>query len=215
MKPIYLTLSSQERKVPCGSSRLLGNPDLPEDVPYPMYIDSDGDEYPYSFVCQINLEEVAPYDTENLLPHNGLLLFFAKIDRYLGYDSDEESISGSISENDDVRVMYITDCDNLVEKILVDDDDLPIAPREYHVSFGLKLPHLADEHALFAPPTHREWETWDKPFEDWIILFQTDSMEDENFSLNFVDVGVLDFLISPMALRDRDFTDVRGIVLST
>lgn len=215
MKPIYLTLSSQERKVPCGSSRFLGNPDLPEDVPYPMYIDSDGDEYPYSFVCQINLEEIAPYDKENLLPHKGLLLFFAKIDRYLGYDSDEESISGSISENDDVKVMYITDCDNLVEKILVDDDDLPIAPREYHVSFGLKLPHLADEHALFTPPTHREWETWDKPFEDWIILFQTDSMEDENFSLNFVDVGVLDFLISPMALRDRDFSDVRGIVLST
>ena len=53
------------------------------------------------------------------------------------------------------------------------------------------------------------------PFEDWVILLQIDSFEGKDFVLNFMDFGVLDFLISPKALEASDFSDVRGIVLST
>ncbi len=53
------------------------------------------------------------------------------------------------------------------------------------------------------------------PFEDWVILLQIDSFEGKDFVLNFMDFGVLDFLISPKAQEASDFSDVRGIVLST
>ncbi len=53
------------------------------------------------------------------------------------------------------------------------------------------------------------------PFEDWVILLQIDSFEGKYFVLNFMDFGVLDFLISPKAQEAYDFSDVRGIVLST
>lgn len=54
MKPIYLKLSVPTDKLATGSSRFWGNPDLPEDFDYPSYIDEDGEEYDYDFVCQIN-----------------------------------------------------------------------------------------------------------------------------------------------------------------
>lgn len=182
---------------------------------YPVYIDGDGDEYPYQFVCQINLDDVAPYDTERLMPGSGLLLFFAKIDRYLGYYEATDSIGGAISPTDAVRVIYLPECDNMVEKVLVDDDDVPISPRERQICFSSSLPEFEDEHALLAYPTHREWEEWDAPYEDYIILLQVDSFSGDDFMLNFMDCGVFDFLISPADLRARSFDNVRAIVLST
>ena len=47
------------------------------------------------------------------------------------------------------------------------------------------------------------------------ILLQVDSFAGMDFNLNFMDCGVLDFLIAPEALWARDFSSVRAIVLST
>lgn len=215
MDPIYIRLSDSSTKLSCGASRFWGNPDLPAEMSYPMYVDEDGDEYPYQFVCQINLGDVAPYDLGHLLPESGLLLFFARIDRYLGYYDDTGSIGGTISPADAVKVVYLPECNDLVEKVLVDDDGLQISPRELQICFSTKLPALEDEHALLAAPTHREWESWDAPYEDCIILLQVDSFSGDDFSLNFMDCGVLDFLISPSELKTRRFDNVRAIVLST
>ena len=83
MKPIYLKLSKPFEKLPATASRFWGNPAMPEDMEWPCYTDDDGDELDYVFVCQIDLGELAPYDTANMLPSSGLLLFFAEIDHYL------------------------------------------------------------------------------------------------------------------------------------
>ncbi len=215
MKPIRLILSEPFEKLPSGASRFWGNPDLPEGVDYPTYVDDEGDDYPYVFICQINLAQVAPYDVDNLLPHEGMLLFFAKIDHYLGQFAATDCIGGYISEPDAVKVLYFPSCDNLREVVLIDDDDNPIAPEELEVAFSLQFPELCDDIALFAEPTHRQWETWDHPYEDWEILFQVDSIAGKDYNLNFMDCGVLDFLISPKDLAARRFDNVRGIVLST
>lgn len=215
MKPIYLILSKPFEPIADCASCFWGNPDLPSEVGYPMYIDNEGDSYPYSFVCQINLAELAEFAPGNPLPKRGLLSFFAKIDHYLGYMADTDCIGGHISEADEVKVMYFPDCENMRKVILVGDDDEPLSPEAMAVGFANHIAPLSDEHALFAEPTHREWETWDKPFEDWQILLQVDSFVGMDFNLNFMDCGVLDFLISPESLRNADFSDVRGIVLST
>lgn len=215
MKPVYLKLSVPSGKLETGSSRFWGNPDLPEDFEYPSYIDEDGDECHYFFVCQINLEELAEFGAFTMLPKNGLLSFFARIDHYIGcYDAPME-ICGSVSDKDSVRVLYFPSCENMEEKVLVDDADNPVAPDELQIDFCLEIPPLSDEHALFAAPTHRPWETWDPPYEDWEILLQVDSFEGDDFNLNFMDCGVLNFLISPSDLKRQCFDNVRAIVLST
>lgn len=217
MKPIYLQLSKPFEELPAEASRFWGNPALPEGMPYPTYIDDEGDEYPYVFVCQINLGALAEFCGKdgNPLPAKGLLLFFAKIDHYLGLFAATDCVGGYISEPEAVKVVYIEDCSELREVVLVDDDDRQLSPEEMEISFTREHEPLGDDHALFARPDHREWETWDAPYEDWEILLQVDSFAGMDFNLNFMDCGVLDFLIAPEALRARDFSSVRAIVLST
>ena len=216
MEPIYLKLSKPAGKLPPGSSRFWGNPDLPAGTDYPVYTAADGEEYPYEFVCQINLADVASLDSGDALPHEGLLSFFAKIGYYMGRLDDIPGIGGYVSAADDVKVLYFPEVDGTFrETVLVDDGGVQVNPAEWRIGFVRDIRRYAPEHALLAPPNHREWETWDPPYEDWQILLQVDSDEDEGFRLNFMDWGVLDFLIAPGDLRDRHFGNVRAIVLST
>lgn len=215
MKPIYLKLSVPPDKLATGSSRFWGNPDLLEGSDFPTYTDEDGDEYHYCFICQINLEELGRLHPSSLLPKRGLLSFFAKIDHYLGYYDAPTEIGGSVSGKDAVKVLYFPSCERMEEKVLTDEEGHPSAPDELQIDFCPDIPHLSDEHALFAPPTHCPWETWDPLFEDWVILLQIDSFEGKDFNLNFMDCGVLDFLISPSDLKRQCFDNVRAIILST
>ena len=214
MKPIHIIPHTPFEKLPSGVSRFWGNPDLPEGVDYPMYIDDEGEQYPYIFVCQINLDELHRFAPDNPLPSGGLLSFFAKIDHYLGYMGDSE-LGGFISDPSEVKVLFFPDTDNMREVVLVDDDDMQTAPEEMELRFARRAEPLSEEHELFANPDHRPWATWDHPFEDWIILLQIDSFEGKDFILNFMDFGVLDCHSSPQALAAADFSDGRGIVLST
>lgn len=214
-KPIYLILSKPFEKLPVGASRFWGNPDIPEGQDYPMYIDDEGDDYPYYFVCQINLAELAAYAPGNPLPKTGLLSFFAKIDHYLGYMAFTGGIQSHISEPEDVKVLYFPDTENMREVVIVDDDGEQTSPEEMAINFADHIEPLAEDHALFARPTHREWESWDSPCEKWQILLQVDSFEGMDFSLNFMDCGVLDFLISPEDLHTSRFDRIRAIILST
>ncbi len=215
MKPIRLALSVPFEKLDVAASRFWGNPALPTEMPWPSYIDSEGDEMDYTFLCQVNLRDVAPYDVEGLLPSEGLLLFFAKVDHYLGH-FECDSVMGAISDEDDVRVIFLPSTEGLVEKVLVDEVEEPISPQEWQVDFTHQFDPLCDDdHALLAEPTHREWETWDAPYEDWQILLQVDSFQGMDFNLNFMDMGVLDILVHPDDLGRGDFSHCRGIVLST
>lgn len=215
MRPIRLILRKIKKEIPADRSHFWGFPSLPEGSEYPIYEDKDGLTHPYTFLCQMNMADVAPYDVDNLLPHEGLLLFFAKIDNYLGhYDCDVE-IGGTISSPEDVKVIYVPKPENLTQYEIIDEYGEPVSPPALKMTFSLNTPPLCNETFLLANPTHREWETWDSPYEDWKILLQVDSFEGTDFALNFMDCGVLDFLISPAALRARDFSQVRAIVLST
>lgn len=216
MKPIYLKLSKPFEKLDTVASRFWGNPALPKGMDYPQYIDNEGDECPYVFICQINLADLTAFCQNNPLPQTGILLFFAKIDHYFGLFADTDCIGGSVSAADAVKVIHIEDLSDLREVVLVDDDDSPVSPDELAISFTCDHDPLNDEdHCLFARPDHREWESWDCPYEDWQILLQIDSFSGMDFNLNFMDFGVLDLLISPEALHRSDFSRVRAIVLST
>ncbi len=67
--------SVDDAQIPIGASKFGGAPDVPEGFEWPMW-----DEEPLGFLAQINLEEVAAFDVEGLLPKSGLLLFFISFD---------------------------------------------------------------------------------------------------------------------------------------
>ena len=93
---IKLELKKTERILFCGS-KWWGDPDMPENMQYPtMEVTEEGEkfDYPLTFVCQINCEDIAPYDKENKLPHEGMLYFFAAIDDYIGYESPVQNPDG-------------------------------------------------------------------------------------------------------------------------
>lgn len=215
MKSIHLSLSKPASKINTCGSRFWGNPALPKKQLYPAYCDNKGESRPYTFICQINLEELALYETATPLPHKGLLSFFAKIDYYMGDRDAGIFVSGYIGGPENVKVLYFPDCGNFEEVSRSVGDVAVTPPEELQIGFAEKVKKYAEEHMLFAPPEHREWENWDSPFEDWEILLQIDSFDGEDFSLNFMDCGVLDFLISPEDLARRDFSNVRAIILST
>ena len=93
---IKMTLQQTERVLFCGS-KWWGDPDMPENMQYPtMTVEEDGEkyEYPLTFICQINCEDIAKFDPEGKLPHEGMLYFFAAIDQWLGYESPTEQGAG-------------------------------------------------------------------------------------------------------------------------
>lgn len=61
--------------IPLGASKFGGSPDLPFDLAYPY----DG-EIPYSFVMQLNCDELSTFDTEEIFPNQGILYFFHKFE---------------------------------------------------------------------------------------------------------------------------------------
>ena len=60
-----------ESKIPVGASKFGGVPDVPAGFVWPMWQNK-----PLSFMGQIRLGDVAPFDTEQLLPTSGWLHFF-------------------------------------------------------------------------------------------------------------------------------------------
>lgn len=82
---ILINYSEDENKekLPKGTSKIGGKPDLPKDFQWFYY---KGENYkkivenrPLSFLMQINCEEVHKYDKESLLPKKGMLYFFYEL----------------------------------------------------------------------------------------------------------------------------------------
>lgn len=65
------TRAVTEDQLAVGASKIGGTPDLPPDMQWPEW--SNG---PLSFICQIHLPDITPYDRDYLLPHTGMLYFF-------------------------------------------------------------------------------------------------------------------------------------------
>ena len=82
---ILINYSEDEnrKKLPKGTSKIGGKPDLPKVFQWFYY---NGEDYkkivenrPLSFLMQINCEEVHKYDKESLLPEKGMLYFFYEL----------------------------------------------------------------------------------------------------------------------------------------
>lgn len=106
---ICLTIRNNE-KYRKGATRFGGRPDVPPDFLWPTFLKEGYDEeekkeVPLSFLAQFNLEELADYDTEQLLPPKGLLSFF--------YELDSQSWGFSPKDKGCARVFWFEDTSSL------------------------------------------------------------------------------------------------------
>ena len=136
---IKLTLQHSERVLFCAS-KWWGDPDMPENMQYPtIEVTEDGEtfDYPLTFICQINCEDIAAFDPENKLPHEGMLYFFAAMDKWLGYDSPTQNDKGEWTRGHFVvKYAKSINFETFQSCMLVDDEDQALTEREMEVVFS-------------------------------------------------------------------------------
>ena len=194
-------------------SKWWGDPDLPPQVEYPMmeYEDKDGtmQEYPLTFICQIDCEDIAALDPEGRLPHEGMLYFFAAIDDFLGYESPQSSPMGRW-DRPMIAVKYAKsiNMETFNTCILVDDDDNPLAEKAMELSFE-RCEDRAMGHKLLGLPFYDDVAQWN---EGCLNLLQID--EDDDLGIRFYDSGTFNFLIKESDLKYGNFKKTFGYLHS-
>ena len=136
---IHIQLQETETELFC-SSKWWGDPDLPRNMGYPMIsVEEDGESYryPLTFICQIDCEDLAPLDPDGLLPHQGMLYFFAALDEYAGYDSPVHNGPGPWDKGMAV-VRYAPEInfETFRASMLVDDEDNSLTEPARKLVFG-------------------------------------------------------------------------------
>ena len=136
---IKLTLQPTERILFCGS-KWWGDPDMPENMQYPtIQAKEDGEtfDYPLTFLCQINCEDIAAFDPDGKLPHEGMLYFFAALDKWLGYDSPTENGVGEWPKGHFVvKYAKTVNYETFQSCMMVDDEGQSLTEREMEITFS-------------------------------------------------------------------------------
>lgn len=113
---------------------------MPENMQYPtLEVTEDGEtfDYPLTFICQINCEDIAPYDKEGKLPHEGMLYFFGAIDEWLGYESPTNQGSGEWPKGHMVvKYAKSINFETFQTCMLVDDEDQQLTEGELEIVFS-------------------------------------------------------------------------------
>lgn len=154
---IRLKIGGETENKP-GATRFGGNPDVPEDFEWP-YFEGEGFDgvknRPLGFIAQFDLEEIAKYDKDGLLPKTGLLSFFYELDTMMwGFDPEHKGCA---------RVFYFEDKNALQTAEYPDDlaDDFRLPPLEIELSSEISYQSYED----FLLQRNKLIENWDE-FDD-------------------------------------------------
>ena len=180
-----------------GKSHWWGFPDLIESFEWPC--NEDGDLL--TFICQICLEDISELDSDNRLPHKGMLWFFADLDYFLG-DMDAPCGGSGEWKPDTFKVLYTEDSDDLITHEYYREDGEPaVLPAEEitfeatsETDYGFKL--------LGMPAMTEGYENEN---EGLMSLLQLD--EEERWGLRFFDCGTVNFMV-PTERSNDDFSNV-------
>jgi uncharacterized protein YwqG len=98
------TITTPEDQLASGRTKIGGRPDLPQGFQWPVFDDNH-----LAFIAQLNLEEIAPYDTEHLLPGTGILYFF--------YDANQEIWGFDPGDSGGWKVIYFDGDPNTLQRM--------------------------------------------------------------------------------------------------
>lgn len=257
-----ILLKISEGKAEPLKTKIGGKPDLPSDFEWSYYEGTDYEDItanrPLSFLAQINLEEVKPLDTENLLPEKGMLYFFYEL-MTMEWDSVEGSFKVCYYDGDlfklkqtelpedmeeECRLPEIateilnfqdvpdySDDDFSAEEFGIDEDDTDdyYDKRFENISDDIRIKLLGypdliqgDErcecetlfrgYSEYYKMTEEMKAEVNAHIKDWILLFQFDTIETENYELMFGDSGTIYFYIRKEDLKNRNFDNVKLIM---
>lgn len=102
---IRLSLRKPDAPLSPLSSRLGGKPAVPADFIWPYYPEQSDERRPLAFIAQIDLNDIAELDDENLLPKSGMLSFF--------YELEEMTWGFDPADKGSARVFYFPDVSEL------------------------------------------------------------------------------------------------------
>lgn len=182
-----------------GKSHWWGAPDLPPDMPYPYATIAKGtdDEYdePLTFVCQILCSDIAPFDPEGLLPHEGMLWFFAPLDYFLG------ELDSPLDQHTLPVVLYSEDLSRLeTYEIHWEDSGESIFRPAEEICFEKAVSETDDGVLMLGKPYQQE--VYEQHAKD-VCLLQLD--EDDRWGLRFFDCGMYYIFITRESLQRLDF----------
>ena len=190
-----------------GRSKWWGEPDMPGDMEWPAAEVTDGNgerlDDLLTFVCQIRCEDLAPFDPEGLLPHEGMLWFFAALDYFLG-DMDALSYPGMGEwDKKNFKVLWSRDTNDLHTHHVTYPDGTSYCRPAEAITLETTSPY-SDGIRLLGEPYFDEVR---EEMPGLISLLQLD--EQDCWGLMFHDCGMLNFLINGEDLRARSFEQVR------
>lgn len=195
-----------------GQSKWWGAPDLPAGSPYPVVpCSEEGDEWdePLTFLCQIRCEDIAALDPEGLLPHSGMLYFFAAVDYFLGIDGCPLDTPMGEWPRENVRIMYSPTCDGLEPYEMHWDDGTSVFQPAEKLGFEA-CGERGDSFKLLGRPYFDEiCELYD---EEYVSVLQID--EEDDWRLRFFDCGMLCLLLRKSQLLARDWESAVGYLHS-
>ncbi len=213
MSQIKIEFEKCADELSCGTSKLFGRPDVSaaKEFEIPTY-DCYGDDFDMTFIAQINCEELAEFNGDGMLPDKGMLYFF--------YNMAEMPATPNIE--DAAAVLYDPNPGEFEKLELCDEEGEDISLPEYSLCFSydsdsehMLLPEMpddcADEFEGYEEDAEFESE-YESDRDDDVILLQIDSFDAEDISVDFKG-GTLCFLISREKLADRDFSDVRVMII--
>lgn len=250
-----------------GGTRFGGAPDVPDGFEWPYFegegMDGEVKPRPLAFLAQFDMEGLAQFDKDGLLPKTGVLSFFYELDsQRWGFDPDDKGCARVFWFEDKEALRKAEFPDELAEEYRL--PALKIAARseksyQSYEDFLLQREKLIEDWDEFdealgslgvdvdeeenttkllgwADPVQgnmtrecelvsrgyycgspeswnevpsldrQEAEQWSA--EDWLTLFQLDTVEAGDFELMFGDCGRIYFYIRRDDLAKRDFDGV-------
>lgn len=189
-----------------GKSHWWGAPDLPADLAYPFVEIEAVEPYlePLTFICQIRCEDIATYDTQNLLPHIGMLYFFAPIDYFLG------EVNSPLDHKAHPVVLYSPSCDNLKPyDIKWENSEESIFRPAESISFHECNGNSCYGLALLTEPIQDEIKAYNS---GRISLLQLDGVD--RWNMRFYDCGMYYILISHNDLKAQNFNNLKADIFT-
>lgn len=177
---IRFSYSAPDNSLSAVSSKIGGKPAVPDEFVWPEYngkgyCDDEPATRPLSFMAQINLADIAEYDTENLLPKTGVLSFFYEmVTMQWGFDPQDKGCA---------RVYYFPETDKLSLR------DIPQGMEEEAYVPELKIDF--EKHISLPYPENFydddfDWDEYEECCEE--LGYEQDEMGDFTKLLGYPDV---------------------------
>ena len=226
------TPTADDAKIPLGASKFGGAPDVPDGFEWPTWNGKS-----HTFLAQINMAEIAPFDIEKQLPTAGVLLFFVMLD-------EEGSLWEEPEQRDGWRVVWAreplrrqtppadahwvvalnTQCVSFevgwaLDNMLVDQSGNEAQWSEFYWEVLKKSPHrmlacpYAPQGSPLAAAAYNSERKNDMDFDveteatNWQLLLQLDTGAGDFFE-DIHDVGWLYFMIRRDDLANGDFSKI-------